>query len=325
MKKIFFIVPDFGNLLTGGTLYNDKVSYYLKKKYLSVIKIKVPKDSKSLALHKKIKKLPRESTIILDGYLANKLKIKTASNLKILVHHPCSLENSDRMMSDIKLFLSEKKAFNMGDSFITVSKTMKNVLIKYIGAGKKICVAYPGIDNKFYKLKNDKESKNIISVGNVIPRKGYTALIKALCNVEEDFSLTIIGSFNRDSEYFKNLIKIIDENNLQQKVKFVGSLDFEQVLTHIEKSRLFVLPTRYEGFGMSIVESAAAGLDIITSDIPVLREVLKNATVDFIPEFDVNQITLAINRNLSKSSGSTNNFTRRYKWENTASKIMRSL
>ena len=46
MKKIYFIVPDFGNLLTGGTLYNDKVSYYLKKKYLSVIKIKIPKDSK---------------------------------------------------------------------------------------------------------------------------------------------------------------------------------------------------------------------------------------------------------------------------------------
>ena len=83
--------------------------------------------------------------------------------------------------------------------------------------------------------------------------------------------------------------------------------------------------TKYEGFGMSIAECAAAGLEIITTDLPVLREVLGNYSVDFVDLGDLDNIGNKINEKLLRSSVDDKNQDLIYNWSHTAKKIKQRL
>jgi len=325
VKEVYFIIPDFDHSITGGTLYDNNLVLELKKHFISITEIRVHYKINTILLHKKINKIPKKSSILIDGYLVNRIRTRVTRRLNILIHHPCSMEVSKNQMSNINLYLSERKAFNNAKSLITVSKTMKKVLLKYLDSYKEICIAYPGIDKRFCKQKINQDSKNILSVGNVIPRKGYHILIEALQRVAEDWTLTIVGDYEMDRTYYDNLKRLIIKNKFQDRVKFKGSMNHTEIIAEIKKSKFFILLTKYEGFGMSIVECAAAGLEIITTDLPVLREVLGNYSVDFVDLGDLENIGNKINEKLSRCSVDAKNKDIIYNWSHTAKKIKQRL
>ena len=325
MKEVYFIIPEFDHSITGGTLYDNNLVLELRKHHISIKEVRVHYKINTILLHKKINKIPKRSVILIDGYLVNKIRTRVTNRLNILIHHPCSMEISNNKMSNINLYLTERKAFNAAESLITVSKTMKKVLLKYLDGYKKICVAYPGIDKIFYKQEINKDSKNILSVGNVIPRKGYHILIEALHRVTEDWRLTIVGNYEMDKTYYDNLKRLIIKNKMQDRIEFKGSMKPIEIISEIKKSKFFILLTKYEGFGMSIAECAAAGLEIITTDLPVLREVLGNYSVDFVDLKDIDNIGRKINEKLSRNSVNAKNEDIIYNWSRTAKKIKRSL
>ncbi len=325
MRKVYFIIPDFDCSITGGTLYDKNILLHLKKNHVLIKEVKVHYNINTISLHKKISSIPKGSVIILDGYLANKIKTKIANRLNILIHHPCSLETSNNKMSDVNLYLSERKVFNDAESLITVSKTMRKVILKYLNTYKKVCVAYPGIDKIFCKQQINTDSKNILSVGNVIPRKGYHILIEALDRVTEEWTLSIIGNYEMDKNYYDYLNKLIIKNKMQDRVNFLGSLKSSQIIAEIKKSKFFISLTEYEGFGMSIAECAVAGLEIIVTDLPVLREVLGNYPVDFVDLKDLDDISKKINEKLSHNLVNAKSKNMLYTWSDAAKTIRKSL
>ena len=129
MKKIYFIVPTFRNSITGGSLYDYQVIKYLKKKHIRVSLIEVDHNISSLRINKVIKSLPIKSKILIDGYLSSKLyKSSFFQEIILLIHHPCTLENTDYIFSDISLFFREKKSFSRAKKIITVSKTIMKII-----------------------------------------------------------------------------------------------------------------------------------------------------------------------------------------------------
>ena len=200
-------------------------------------------------------------------------------------------------------------------------------IVKKISNTKNnIFIAYPGIEKDYYDLIDKSNRKRMISIGNIIPRKGYHNLIEALKNIEGDWRLNIVGNRNLNHKYYSMIKSKIDEYNLNSKVKFIGQSSNKNMIDLISKSSIFILPTRYEGFGMSILECAAAGLEIITSDIPVLREVLNGLSVTYVKKDNINELELTIR---SKLKDNNIRYDRRaiekYNWNNTAKKISRAL
>ena len=132
MKKIYFIVPIFQNSITGGCLYDYQVIKYLKKKHIRISLIEVDHNISSLRINKTIKSLPIKSKILIDGYLSSKLYVSSFSqDITLLIHHPCTLENTDYILSDINLFFREKKSFSRAKKIITVSKTIMKIIRTY--------------------------------------------------------------------------------------------------------------------------------------------------------------------------------------------------
>ena len=325
MKKIFFIFPEFKNTITGGTLYDLETIRYLKKIHVPIKKIIVPSSINRMKLSYLVNNLPKKSIILIDGYLANKIYFLFRNNIHILMHHPSCLESRKGKMSNLNLYFSEKRALSCSKSIITVSNYMKKVISSILNKVVKTEVAYPGIDKQYYVNKRNAEAQNILAIGNVIERKGYSVLIDSLVLLKSNWHLNIVGNFSRNDPYYLKLIDKITKYKLSRKIKFLGNISNDEKMKCMLQSKIFALPTFYEGFGISLVEASALGLDVITTDLPVLREVLRGGHIQYIPINDAKKLAKAIENSLSSEFRLNNSRLKHYDWLTTAKTFKRAL
>lgn len=79
----------------------------------------------------------------------------------------------------------------------------------------------------------------------------------------------------------------------------VGWLSAEELERHYAEATAVVFPTRFEGFGLPVLEGMARGVPVLCSDLPVLREVGGDAAVYFDPH-DPSQIASTITQVLAR-------------------------
>ena len=82
--------------------------------------------------------------------------------------------------------------------------------------------------------------------------------------------MTLIGPRGYGYEQIK---KEIEASPYKNDIQELGWLDLETMTEYLKNAGVFVFPSLYEGFGMPLLESFAAGAPVVASDIPALREV----------------------------------------------------
>src|SRR5690606_8339000 len=112
---------------------------------------------------------------------------------------------------------------------------------------------------------------NIISVGKLNKVKGYDRLISVMGKLKNDginFNLIIVG----EGEERENLEKIIQDNDLENKVKLIGF--YVNPYKFIDKSDLFVSSSLSEGFSSVVAESIILGIPVLTTETAGMKEIL---------------------------------------------------
>lgn len=169
---------------------------------------------------------------------------------------------------------------------LTVSEFSKKKILgfyPYLFIKNKVKVIYPGVfDNPVTSLSNERE-KIILSVGTIKKRKNFITLVKAFSKLTNDtffrdYKLMIVGQKSQLGDLDYEVLKYESE-----KIIFCGSLSDNELKNIFAKSELFVFPSLYEGFGIPPIEAMQNGIPVICSDIPVLKEVCKNAVAYFSP------------------------------------------
>lgn len=113
------------------------------------------------------------------------------------------------------------------------------------------------------------EARIISTVGRLSKQKGQVVLLEALQNVP-DVQLFLIG----DGELKKEIQETITTFGLSERVFLVGEIPGEKVATYLRASDIFAFPSRWETFGLAVIEAAASGVPLVSSDLDVLKEVL---------------------------------------------------
>jgi phosphatidylinositol alpha-mannosyltransferase len=91
-----------------------------------------------------------------------------------------------------------------------------------------------------------------------------------------------------------NLTAIEDlHDQLERNVNICGFVSDERLAQLLKSSKIFVLPSHAEGFGLSVVEAMAAGLPCILSDLPALREYYSSTAI-FVQRRNVESLANAI-------------------------------
>lgn len=160
---------------------------------------------------------------------------------------------------------------------VSISESVKQFLID---SGEfrnrdKYTVIYYGIEpssnsNLEYKKVPQKSSQlDILTIARLAPQKNLRVLIKAMCLLRDlNPNLRIAG----EGPQRKELEILVSHLNLTDRVEFLGVID--EIDAELEMCDVFVLPSRYEGFGLVLLEALNKGVRIVASDLPVVREVL---------------------------------------------------
>lgn len=133
----------------------------------------------------------------------------------------------------------------------------------------------------------------ILTAGRLSRQKAHERIIAALPNVP-DTHLVIAGGGPRARE----LIELSRAQGLEKRVTLTGPLERAAVADLLAIADAFVFPSRWETFGLAPVEAAMAGVPLVVSDLPVLREVLTAgdaaAPVRFVDAEDPTELAAAI-------------------------------
>jgi glycosyltransferase involved in cell wall biosynthesis len=214
------------------------------------------------------------------------------------------------------------------DCCIAVSQSTARDAEKYFQIRSK--VSGNGVDLNLYKksFKSGSESKlfDAAFLGRITADKGIFTLVESWKIVTAKLpsaQLLLIGYLDKDT--LKSLDSYIKKLELEKNVTMTGFVADEEVVRLLNSSRIFMLPSIGEGFGLAIAEAMACGLPCIISNIPALRE-----TFDSVPIFvEVGDskafahaaLTLLSNpEKLSELSRCSQRFVKSFSWENVAEK-----
>lgn len=157
-------------------------------------------------------------------------------------------------------------------------------------------------------LGEGQNKKVILFVGRLGSEKNLPVLLKAIKLVETELLLLIIGEGNQR----KMLRDFVKEEGIQDKVKFMGSMD--NVERFYQIADVFILPSESEGLPNVLLEAMSCGLPAIGSNIPGIREIIKHKYNGYLFKKDsARELANAIKTALSDkhTSDSFSRFARR--------------
>lgn len=120
-------------------------------------------------------------------------------------------------------------------------------------------------------LKNKQSEFDIVMVGRLSPEKNHEIALRAfgiLHRVQSDLRMAIVGFGSEE----KRLVSLIEELGLEDNVEMLGRKDAEDICDILDRSRVYHMPSSYEGFGIAAAEALFRGLPSVLNDIPVLSQ-----------------------------------------------------
>ncbi|MDD5638885.1 MAG: glycosyltransferase family 1 protein [Candidatus Pacebacteria bacterium] len=184
-----------------------------------------------------------------------------------------------------------KRAILKSKEIVIISNATKDDLIKYYGELKienKINVIYEFIDDKFVNFQRPKESlvkeNYFLFVGNRKKHKNLKNLILAFNKIKNEINCKLVITGRKDTGVSRDEIdELIEKLNLKNFIiEFLNPAD-EDLINLYSYAQLFVFPSFYEGFGLPPLEAISCDCPAITSNIPVLKEVLGEKIACFNP------------------------------------------
>lgn len=106
----------------------------------------------------------------------------------------------------------------------------------------------------------------LLMVGRLEPQKGHETALRALAGVHAPWRLDIVGAGSRERE----LKEVVERLGIASRVHFLGARD--DVPARLADADLLLFPSRWEGMGLVPAEAAIAGVPVLASDLPALRE-----------------------------------------------------
>jgi glycosyltransferase involved in cell wall biosynthesis len=220
-------------------------------------------------------------------------------------------------------------------SLIAVSDaTARDIERYYSDVAEKIAVIPHGVDPEFFRIAERRpvsgHGKYLLTVSTLHPHKNIGRLLEAFQifrNLHPEYCLIIAGLRGHATAEIEKQRRDL---NLEQSVTLTGWIARDALYDLFEHADAFIAPSRFEGFGMPLIEALAAGIPTACSDISPLTDIAGEAAVQFNPESAV-EIAAAMElittdpgfRNQAAIAGPAQ--ARLFSWTTTAQLTLREL
>jgi glycosyltransferase involved in cell wall biosynthesis len=307
LKHFAFAVPGDLSAPTGGYAYDRRIVAELRKLGWRVDVIELGDDfprpsiqAKAMALTR-LETVPPGLPIVIDG-LAFGVLPEVAAALRVrnplieLVHLPLALEPGlDRATAQV-LRESERDALARADHAVVTSPMTARILMRdYHVTPDRLTVARPGTDRATPRPHSAGLDVALLAVGSVVPGKGYDSLIDALGRLRElAWHLLIVGNRKGNLDTTTALDAQIARLGLSGRVRFAGALAPDQVAAQYQAADVFVLPSRFETYGMVYAEAMANGLPIVATTAGAIPDTVPASAGVLVPTDDAAALAAAL-------------------------------
>ncbi|MGL5550634.1 MAG: glycosyltransferase [Culicoidibacterales bacterium] len=188
--------------------------------------------------------------------------------------------NTTNRRQENKLFqLFEKQLYSQFSAIICINQAVYEAMKQWQPSLKeRFVIIQNGINvTKFNKAQPIAKTHKIRIVMTAAFRhqKDQDTLVKAMVLLPNDYELLLVGNGERK----EILEQLVAELQLQEKISFLGiRSDVEQV---IKSADVFVLSSHWEGLPLSVIEAMAAGIPIVASEVPGLKETVQGVGLLF--------------------------------------------
>jgi len=141
----------------------------------------------------------------------------------------------------------------------------------------------PHIDGSAIRSRHRLEDRKVVLfVGRLTEHKGLQTLIEAAPMLPEDTAFVLVGP----GEFPRAWSRLMRELGVQDRFLKVGKVPESDLPAYYSACDLLVLPSvsRLEAFGLVLVEAMASGKPVVASDIPGVRDVLKDGVTGLLAE-----------------------------------------
>jgi glycosyltransferase involved in cell wall biosynthesis len=214
---------------------------------------------------KKIIKCKKPNIVIIGGYRMHNENIFISNKSYLVFYWLERLQNYNYFLNKLKNFIIKIKSKKV-DGIISIGKKAENFYKKF----HKTIINIPySLSNKNINLKKKKYDLNFLFVGQLIKRKGVNILIKAISKINDSrIKFTIVG-----------------DGPLKKKIKFIKNKNFEyynflnknKLLEVYQKNSILIMPSKFDGWGVVLIEAMMNGLAIISSNnVGAFEEYIKH-------------------------------------------------
>lgn len=304
-RHLTFAVPGDLATPTGGYRYDRRIIQELRELGWQVDVADVgddfpfPSTAQRAAALAMLSAVSADRPIVIDGLAFGALPEAGALNhpsLIALVHQPLALDPGlDTTQADT-LRETERAALAAAARVIVTSEaTARIVTADYDVPSHRINVVRPGNDPVPPAAGSNDGVVRLLSVGSVVPVKGYDLLIEALATLADmPWRLTIAGDRTRNPVAAAQLDAEITAYGLGHKVTVLGAVEPKRISELFLASDLFVLASRFEGYGMALAEAIAHGIPVISTATGAIPQTVPAGSGLLVPSDDVAALAQAL-------------------------------
>ena len=238
----------------------------------------------------------------------------------------------DRIIYKIKV----RYACNNADKIIAISHQTKRDIIHYLKIPEcRIAVIYQNCNEIFRKQLSDLylndiakkyhlPDQYILSVGTIESRKNLMLIVRAMLHLNSKIHLIVIG---KETAYAQKVKRFIAENKLIDRIHFFKNVSQEDLPGIYMLAEIFVFPSRFEGFGIPIIEALHCGIPVIAASGSCLEEAGGPESLYVKPDDEkemANAVNLILNDPIKKNKmiKAGKEYVKRFSDEIVAAKIM---
>ncbi len=340
--ELYFVIPGELQTLTGGYAYDRELIRALQAAGIRVhhvvlsSRFPAPDAAALTDAGAKMAAIPDHALVMIDGLAYGVMDAIAEQehqrlNIIALCHHPLALESGLDADLANTLFRSEKKALALACAVVVTSPATAALLKnRFDIAPENITVALPGTRKRSFAPCRGNPPR-LLTVATLTRRKAHDVLITALSQIQDlAWSARIVGGDHFDpawSGFVKNKSITL---GLDHRVHFTGSID--DLNAEYTAADIFVLPSRFEGYGMVFAEALSFGLPVVAAHAGAVPDVVPASAGMLVPADDADALAAALRSILSQPErlqalrhGAQAAAAELPDWQDTAARVIRVL
>jgi glycosyltransferase involved in cell wall biosynthesis len=302
-----FAVPGDITTLSGGYGYDRRIIAELRRLGRDVTLLPLgdgfprPSSAQKTIAQERLLATPTDHPLVIDGLAFGMLPEAAAllhaeRPVVALVHHPLALETGLTPHEATLLLDSERAALASARRIVATSRATADLLAaRFDVPSGHIDVIVPGTDRGSFATGSDGAPLRLLSVGAIVPRKGFDILVEALARLANlPWRLTIVGDRTRDLQAVARLDAAIAHHCLEDRIESMGAVSSGRLAALYAGANLFVLASHFEGYGMAYAEAIAHGLPVVGTTGGAIPQTVPPSAGILVPPGDIEALAQAL-------------------------------